>query len=350
MIEHKPISEHIVDVEYTALTPDGYGFEGNEFNLYSDGHKKGFSDAISAAYRHVKSVESDAAGANSRAVGTFIWESGCWVATSSDDPRGIKLYREPIADPVSVTTDLSARLRGLSVPGFEKILTDAADEIDRCYSGMVAWKKSAQEAQARCNAATVQPDVGTSDCAGALHSALENLLKNPAPGAMLTAKRHEEIYAKHQEAVTEARAAIKKFGASEVLALTDPCNGCEGDCESCPYDSVSTNLNAESANKQASKIRKLTDERIRECIDSIDFSQMVTADDLFYLIARAVESELALNIKSDAWDAALDAGIKACEEIADSYDHGDAAAIHSRVCANALRALRSDHAEQGTQA
>lgn len=34
----------------------------------------------------------------------------------------------------------------------------------------------------------------------------------------------------------------------------------------------------------------LTDEQLKELFDQIDFSQMVTADDLFYLIARAVES------------------------------------------------------------
>jgi len=36
----------------------------------------------------------------------------------------------------------------------------------------------------------------------------------------------------------------------------------------------------------------LTDDRIKEVIDSIDFKKMVTADDLFYLIARAVEREV----------------------------------------------------------
>lgn len=36
----------------------------------------------------------------------------------------------------------------------------------------------------------------------------------------------------------------------------------------------------------------LTDERIAELINGCDFSTMVTADDVFYLIARAVESEL----------------------------------------------------------
>jgi len=35
----------------------------------------------------------------------------------------------------------------------------------------------------------------------------------------------------------------------------------------------------------------MTDARIKEIIDGIDFSQMVSADDLFYLIARAVEAE-----------------------------------------------------------
>lgn len=36
----------------------------------------------------------------------------------------------------------------------------------------------------------------------------------------------------------------------------------------------------------------LSDSRIKELFDSIDFSMMCTADDLFYMIARAVEREI----------------------------------------------------------
>jgi len=44
--------------------------------------------------------------------------------------------------------------------------------------------------------------------------------------------------------------------------------------------------------RTASAILALTDERIKEVIDAIDFKKMVTADDLFYLIARAIEREV----------------------------------------------------------
>lgn len=36
----------------------------------------------------------------------------------------------------------------------------------------------------------------------------------------------------------------------------------------------------------------LSDEQIKYCIDKIDFSQMVTADDIFYMVARAVINEI----------------------------------------------------------
>ena len=37
---------------------------------------------------------------------------------------------------------------------------------------------------------------------------------------------------------------------------------------------------------------RLSDSRIKELFDSIDFSRMCTADDLFYMIARAIEREI----------------------------------------------------------
>lgn len=36
----------------------------------------------------------------------------------------------------------------------------------------------------------------------------------------------------------------------------------------------------------------LTDDRIKEVVDAIDFSTMVTADDFIYVIARAIEREV----------------------------------------------------------
>lgn len=37
---------------------------------------------------------------------------------------------------------------------------------------------------------------------------------------------------------------------------------------------------------------KLTDDEVKESFNSIDFTKMVTADDLFYLIARDIEAKL----------------------------------------------------------
>lgn len=44
--------------------------------------------------------------------------------------------------------------------------------------------------------------------------------------------------------------------------------------------------------EEAPQPPKLSDCRIKELCDSIDFSRMVTADDLFYMIARAIEREI----------------------------------------------------------
>ncbi|WP_321944665.1 hypothetical protein [Burkholderia cenocepacia] len=38
--------------------------------------------------------------------------------------------------------------------------------------------------------------------------------------------------------------------------------------------------------------KTLTDDRIKEVVDAIDFGKMVTADDYIYLIARAIEREV----------------------------------------------------------
>lgn len=38
---------------------------------------------------------------------------------------------------------------------------------------------------------------------------------------------------------------------------------------------------------QSVERQELSDDVIKECVDAIDFSQMVTADDIFYMIARA---------------------------------------------------------------
>lgn len=55
---------------------------------------------------------------------------------------------------------------------------------------------------------------------------------------------------------------------------------------------------------------RLTDERIRELIDGIDFSRMVTADDLFFLIARAIEREaVSLHAGDAAGQAVEKAGV-----------------------------------------
>lgn len=40
------------------------------------------------------------------------------------------------------------------------------------------------------------------------------------------------------------------------------------------------------------KVPHLTDARLSELFNGCDFGSMVTADDLFYIIARAVETEL----------------------------------------------------------
>jgi hypothetical protein len=40
------------------------------------------------------------------------------------------------------------------------------------------------------------------------------------------------------------------------------------------------------------KWQRLSDSKIKEVIDGADFSSMVTADDVFYLVAREVEAEL----------------------------------------------------------
>jgi hypothetical protein len=46
--------------------------------------------------------------------------------------------------------------------------------------------------------------------------------------------------------------------------------------------------------KQAAQ-PQVSDSDLKECFDAIDFSQMVTADDLFYMIARAVLKKFALS-------------------------------------------------------
>lgn len=60
----------------------------------------------------------------------------------------------------------------------------------------------------------------------------------------------------------------------------------------------------------------MTDEQIKECIDSIDFSQMVTADDLFYMIARAVLSASGQASQSEkaVRDAALEEAMTALND------------------------------------
>jgi len=56
----------------------------------------------------------------------------------------------------------------------------------------------------------------------------------------------------------------------------------------------------------------LTDERIKELIDAIDFKRMVTADDLFYLIARAIESEVRAQVTTEGMrEAALTTEVRA---------------------------------------
>ena len=48
----------------------------------------------------------------------------------------------------------------------------------------------------------------------------------------------------------------------------------------------------EDIKKELAKPEQLSDEEIAELISALDFRTMVTADDIFYLIARAVEAKI----------------------------------------------------------
>lgn len=83
--------------------------------------------AVLAAYRAALAAQSQGAPA----AGYFVFEHGCWVATSSDDPRAVKLYRTAIAakaeapadDPVG---DFQAEARQRKLTDFVQAAQQAA--------------------------------------------------------------------------------------------------------------------------------------------------------------------------------------------------------------------------------
>lgn len=95
-------------------------------------------------------------------VGSFMREGFVYVATSSDDPRGIKLYRPDPADSSSAApSDLSKRLRTVYAAynghgeELKGICDQAADELDRLAAPSPTGESLSEKPCVGCNGAGV---------------------------------------------------------------------------------------------------------------------------------------------------------------------------------------------------
>lgn len=120
------LNEESLRAKFEALANDSYGFKRSAKGTYVNGSTardwKWFKLGIAAASERSGKAADDAY----KEVGSFLYEGAVYVATSSDDPRGIKLYTRPAGNSSAAPSEVEILRRKNA--GLESMLTVAINE------------------------------------------------------------------------------------------------------------------------------------------------------------------------------------------------------------------------------